>query len=227
MKKKLLWLFLRVAPRVIAANEGELTLENARTMLSELLALPAASNDAAIRSAHVAAKPTLAAANERRIAALGALGLKPDATAEQMHAAILALPAQIETARTAANEAQAREFDAKLDLAITQGRVLAHQKPVFQASFKADAVAANEQLTGQKVKQLNTDSSKVDGLGKEKGTIATGQERRALILAAVNERVAKGASYDDAYRAVHADPQFKVITEAQVVPAHQVAAAAV
>jgi hypothetical protein len=218
MKKTLmtLWALALGAgrPRVVAANAEAptpLTLEEVKTMLLELLDLDANADDATIRSTFDTfgmpseeEKTALEAANARRGKILGALGLKEDASEEEIETAVLALPGQVQAANSARAAAVQTAAELILDKAVADKRLTPAEKPGYVVAFNADFAGTKAKVEALKP-ALGTQKDQVDKLGGRKVTVANTQERQARIQELVSARMSKtGEDYLVAYNAVSA-----------------------
>ncbi len=211
-----------------AAATTTLTLDALRAMVVELLDLPAETDDATIQKTFdtfgdESAEETKesAAQNERFKAACNALGIPETSKPEELHQAILEVPTKLKASNDiVANERKARA-GLLIDVAVNEGRVTEAQRSVYLIAFNSDFEGTASKLKTE-AKKINTDTSKISGLGDRKSVVANAQERQAKILAAVNERMEKtGENYDTAFEGVQKDEKYKPLFEAMQKPGQQ------
>ena len=205
----------------IAANEGEEPTEDPKPLdfkaiVLEILGLPAEATDediaAAVESAKAAAAPEQAeveAANARFREAREALGLAGNATAEELHQAILQLPTQHQKDLTAANEARA---EAQVNLAINEGRIPVGDREKWIKKLKTGLDVAANELAALKPQVPNQE---LGNMSNQIEVAANAKERIASVKEAVEAYMAdKGVDYDTAYAAIKKDPKYKSLFEA-------------
>ena len=113
-------------------------------------------------------------------------------------------------------KAREGEINARLDLAIVEGRITPADREAHQAAFEKDFEAAANSLDGLKA-TINTKPLQVE---KAKEVISGESQRREKVANAVQEKLTANPKMDyaAAYKAVKNDPEMKPIFEAMQEP---------
>jgi len=116
-------------------------------------------------------------------------------------------------ADTALKAERAKHAKVLIGNALEKGKITQAEVAANEAAFAEDFDKAATALEALKPK-ISTNSVDLD-LRDSRRSIATADERSAIIRTAVNEKMDGGKlSYDQAYAAVEADPKYKVVFEA-------------
>lgn len=138
------------------------------------------------------------------------------AEAEANEKAELAANAKISTLKSAVAKAREGEINARLDLAIVEGRITPADRPAHYAAFEKDFESAANALKGC-VAKMNTQPLKV---GEAKEAITGESQRRELVANAVQKKLKENPKLDwaGAYKVVKNDPGMKSVFEAMQEP---------
>lgn len=171
------------------------------------------------------------------------LGLPPEATDEDIKAKLLAVlkenadmaatekgkldaeakkVADAEAGKTEAEKqaeaARAETANARIDLAIAEGRIAKADRDAWLPRLSGDN-RESEWNTLQSTKpKLNTGAL---NLQKARTEVGDETKRRETIANAVSELQGKGMTYGDAYAAVRKDPQYKAVFDAMHEPGRE------
>lgn len=111
-----------------------------------------------------------------------------------------------------------------LDVAVNEGRITLAQRKEHETAFEKDFDVACNALAAIKKPARDVKPVEID-LGGSRRSIATNEERSAIITTAVNERMEKDkVDYTTAFQRVKADPKYAVVFEAMAQPGKKDAA---